>query len=59
MTKLNSKGPENSIEIEGRKLGLCTQQHSHSHLGIGMGLRRNSGGGKGLGKRIQSGQRQC
>lgn len=57
MPKMNGEGPEMLGAKSGRKLGNCSNESEKdiSLLGKGMGKRFNSGGGSGLGKRLQSG----
>lgn len=58
MPQLNMKGPESKGSKSGRGLGLCKkilQEENIKTLGTGMGKRRKSGGGRGKGKRLQSG----
>jgi hypothetical protein len=52
---MDGKGPENKGSQTGRKLGSCPEdkEKDDSLFGIGMGKRQNSGGGKGLGKRLK------
>lgn len=57
MPKLDGKGPEGQGPQTGRKLGKCSnasEEEKLKHLGKGMGEKRNSGGGKGMGKRLKS-----
>lgn len=57
MPHLNGTGPENKGEKTGRGLGQCnslTNKEALGHLGKGLGLRRKKGGGKGMGKRLNS-----
>lgn len=53
---MNGEGPEMLGAKSGRKLGNCSNESEKdiSLLGKGMGKRKNSGGGIGLGKRLQS-----
>lgn len=57
MAHLDKKGPEKELESAGRGLGFCnkddTTQNS-AELGKGRGLRCQSGGGKGLAKRLKA-----
>ncbi len=55
MPKMDGKGPEKQGEKAGRKLGVCSEDKDKdaSLFGKGMGKRQNSGGGKGLGKRLK------
>jgi hypothetical protein len=56
--QLDKTGPEKEGEKTGRGLGLChkmKESEALEKLGKGQGLRRQSGGGKGLGKRLKSG----
>ena len=59
MPKLNGLGPDGKGAKTGRKLGKCTSFDNNSlleRLGKGLGLKRRCGGGKGQGRRINSGQ---
>lgn len=58
MPRLDGTGPENKGSRIGRGFGkreFSEAEPANQKLGIGMGLRRKSGGGKGMGKRLQSG----
>ncbi len=58
MPMLNGKGPAGQGSGTGRKLGKCSklsEEEKLQHLGKGMGEKRKSGGGIGMGKRLQSG----
>ena len=58
MPQLNGKGPESKGPKTGRGLGLCKkdlEEEDIAKLGLGQGKRRKSGGGTGLGKRLQGG----
>ena len=61
MPKMNHTGPEKEGPRSGRALGDCPRESDvlpdggHFELGKGMGERRKTGGGKGKGRRLQSG----
>ena len=58
MPHLNHTGPEGKGPKTGRKLGDCKKkpgEESKYELGTGMGKRRKNPSGKGLGKRLRSG----
>jgi len=57
MPRLDGTGPKNNGQKTGRGLGLCKAGESQNSnpLGTGLGTRNKSGGGKGMGKRLQSG----
>ncbi len=60
MSRLNGKGPDDTSSKTGRGLGCCSdadREKMIAKLGKGMGLRRKQGGGKGQGKRLQSGNK--
>ncbi|MFW5793296.1 MAG: DUF5320 family protein [Bacteroidota bacterium] len=57
MPKLDKTGPDGDAPLSGRKLGSCnscTDEEKLEKLGKGMGKKRNSGGGRGMGKRLKS-----
>ncbi len=60
MSHLNHKGPENAGPKTGRKLGDCKKTAEElkemGELGKGEEKRRHAGGGKGKGKRLNSGK---
>lgn len=59
MPKLDGTGPEGEGPLTGRKLGNCREVSDYEKLqklGIGAGARRKTGGGKGQGKRLKSGE---
>lgn len=59
MPRLNGTGPEGKGPRTGRKLGQCDDspdEEKLKSLGKGLGKKRRSGGGKGRGKRLQSGK---
>jgi hypothetical protein len=57
MPNLDGTGPEKKGTQSGRALGTCNESvfQNADLLGKGQGKRRKAGGGKGLGKRLQSG----
>ncbi len=58
MSRLNGNGPDDTKSKTGRGLGRCSNadlEKMITKLGKGMGLRKKQGGGKGQGKRLQSG----
>lgn len=60
MPQLDGTGPEKKGTQTGRGLGKCKSvpvEESLEKLGKGLGLRRKSGGGKGQGKRLKSGEK--
>lgn len=60
MPKLDGTGPEGDGFLSGRNLGNCskaTNDEKLQKLGKGMGKKRNSGGGKGNGKRLKTGNK--
>lgn len=58
MPKLNGTGPEGKGSGTGRGLGNCKNKSDDEKLqklGKGIGKKRKSGGDKGKGKRLKSG----
>jgi len=59
MPKMDGKGPDGKGPATGRGLGKCkgasTGEEKSKKLGEGMAQKRQAGGGKGKGKRLQSG----
>jgi len=61
MPQLDGTGPEKKGARSGRGLGRCKsneKSNDQTRLGTGMALKRKSGGGKGKGKRLQSGKQE-
>jgi hypothetical protein len=64
MPGMNYTGPEGKGPRTGRGLGRCrkpadiTPDSDEYQLGKGMGLKRKSGGGRGKGRRLKSGNRK-
>ena len=59
MPQLDGTGPEGKGTKTGRRLGECsqtTEEEKLNKLGKGMGKKRKVGCGKGLGKRLRSGE---
>lgn len=57
MPRLDGTGPKNKGQKTGRGLGVCKTEEPQNLnlLGKGLATRNKSGGGKGMGKRLQSG----
>jgi len=57
---MDGTGPERKGAKTGRGLGLCRDVQAggvDEKMGKGLGLRCQTGGGKGKGKRLRSGQK--